>query len=61
MNSPNVKAAERSGVEKVEKNSASAVIIASSTKVSPNAMSIIGSSAGRSVTTLAAGPNVHAV
>ena len=47
-NRPKVSAADSMGVEKVEKNSAIAVTMASSQKVRANAFSISGSSAGRS-------------
>ena len=48
MNSPKVSVADRIGVEKVEKNSAIAVTIESSTKMSATAFSTAGSSTGAS-------------
>src|SRR5580765_2865357 len=47
-NSPKVKAADSSGVENVEKNTAIAVTIDSSAKVSQTALSMRGSIAGAS-------------
>ena len=48
MNRPKVNAAERIGVENVEKNSAIAVISISSTRINPTASTSAGSSAGAS-------------
>src|SRR3984893_5602090 len=54
-NRPNANAADSSGVEKVEKNSAIAVTTESSTNVSQTALSMAGSAAGASQPSLADG------
>src|ERR1700681_2404900 len=58
-NRPNANAADSSGDENVEKNSAIAVTMASSTKVSQTAFSMAGSTAGASQPSLANGSSVH--
>ena len=60
-NSANVNAADRIGVENVEKNTAMAVTIDSSQNVSRKAVSIAGSSAGRSQPASASGGAAQAM
>src|SRR6187397_2740679 len=61
MNSPNVKAADRIGVENVEKKTAMAVTMASSQNVIRNAFNMAGSIAGRSHPATAEGCAIHAM
>jgi len=59
--SAKVKAAERIGVENVEKKTAMAVTIESSQKVIRNAFNMAGSSAGRSHPAAVNGGAIHAI